>query len=50
LSGEAKTMSMLDGTLKCVNTDDLLWRRSTFAAGVFVKDIATTGGWEMQVG
>jgi hypothetical protein len=32
-----------------VNTDDLPWRPSTFAAGVFVKDVATTDGWEMQL-
>ena len=31
-----------------VNTNDLTWRPSTFAAGVTVKDIATTDGWEMQ--
>src|SRR2546430_11803542 len=37
------------GTSMCVNTDDLLWRPSAFASGVFVKDIATTDGWEMQV-
>ena len=43
-------MSILErGALKCVNTDDLPWRPSTFAVGVFVKDIATTDGWEMQV-
>ena len=43
-------MSMLErGAVKCVNTDDLSWRPSTFAARVFVKDIATTDGWEMQV-
>ena len=35
--------------MKCVNTDTLPWRPSTFAAGVFVKDIATTDGWEMKV-
>jgi anti-sigma factor ChrR (cupin superfamily) len=32
-----------------VNTADLSWRPSAFAAGVFVKDIATTDGWEMQL-
>ena len=37
------------GALRCVNTADLPWRPSTFAAGVSVKDIATTDGWEMQV-
>src|SRR5437867_9877009 len=43
-------MSMLErGTFRWVDTDDLPWRPSTFAAGVFVKDIATTDGWEMQV-
>jgi anti-sigma factor ChrR (cupin superfamily) len=43
-------MSILErGGLRCVNTGDLPWRPSTFAAGVFVKDIATTDGWEMQI-
>ena len=43
-------MSMLErGALRCVKTDDLPWRPSTFAVGVFVKDIATADGWEMQV-
>src|SRR5437667_12617705 len=37
------------GLSMCVNTDDLPWRPSAFASGVFVKDIATTDGWEMQV-
>ena len=37
------------GGVRSVNTDDLLWRPSTFAAGVFVKDVATTDGWEMQI-
>lgn len=37
------------GDVACVNTDHLSWRPSTFAAGVFVKDIATTDGWEMQI-
>jgi anti-sigma factor ChrR (cupin superfamily) len=35
--------------IKSVNTGDLSWRPSAFAAGVFVKDIATTDGWEMQL-
>jgi anti-sigma factor ChrR (cupin superfamily) len=43
-------MSMLEeGALRCVNTNDLPWRASTFAPGVFVRDVATTDGWEMQV-
>jgi anti-sigma factor ChrR (cupin superfamily) len=38
------------GAVSCVNTDDLPWRPSSFAAGVYVKDIAVTDdGWEMQV-
>jgi anti-sigma factor ChrR (cupin superfamily) len=50
LGFEAKTMSILErGALRCVNTGDLPWRPSTFAAGVFVKDIARTDGWEMQI-
>lgn len=32
-----------------MNTDELPWRPSTFAAGVFVKDVATTDGWEIQI-
>ena len=43
-------MNMLErGPSMCVDTDDLPWRPSAFASGVFVKDIATTDGWEMQV-
>jgi anti-sigma factor ChrR (cupin superfamily) len=37
------------GAVSCVNTGDLPWRPSTFAPGVFVKDVATTDGGEMQV-
>jgi hypothetical protein len=37
------------GAFRSVNTDDLPWRPSTFAPGVFVRDVATTDGWEMQV-
>src|SRR6266576_2027626 len=29
--------------------DDLPWKPSTFAAGVFVKDVAVTDGLEMQI-
>jgi anti-sigma factor ChrR (cupin superfamily) len=32
-----------------VRTDDLTWRPSKMAAGVFVKDVAVTDGWEMQI-
>ena len=32
-----------------VNVDDVPWRPSRVAAGVFVKDIAVTDGWEMQI-
>jgi anti-sigma factor ChrR (cupin superfamily) len=43
-------MSRLEpGAFRSVNTDDLPWRPSTLAPGVFVKDVATTDGWEMQV-
>jgi anti-sigma factor ChrR (cupin superfamily) len=41
--------SLEPGALRSVNTADLAWRPSTVAPGVFVKDIATTDGWEMQV-
>ena len=34
---------------KSVRTDDLAWRPSKMAAGVFVKDVAVTDGWEMQI-
>ena len=37
------------GGVSCVNTADLPWRPSSFASGVFVKDIAVTDGWEMQI-
>ena len=43
-------MKMLEpGAFRCVKSDDLPWRPSTMAVGVFVKDIAVTDGWEMQV-
>ena len=32
-----------------VNVADLPWRPSAGATGVFVKDIAVTDGWEMQL-
>ena len=37
------------GQLRCVRCDDLPWKPSTFAAGVFVKDVAVTAGLEMQI-
>src|SRR2546427_11637075 len=37
------------GSFQSVNVDDLPWRPSTKASGVFVKDIAVTDGWEMQL-
>ena len=37
------------GQLLCVRCDDLPWNPSTFAARVFVKDVAVTGGLEMQI-
>ncbi len=37
------------GSFRSVNVDDLPWRPSTKASGVFVKDIAVTDGWEMQL-
>ena len=37
------------GAFQSVNVDDLPWRPSTVASGVFVKDIAVTDGWEMQL-
>lgn len=37
------------GAAWAVDTDHLPWRPSTFAPGVFVKDVAVTDGWEMQL-
>src|SRR5262245_42197096 len=37
------------GEVRSVNTGDLPWRPSIFASRVFVRDIGTTDGWEMQV-
>jgi anti-sigma factor ChrR (cupin superfamily) len=37
------------GAYRCVNVDDVPWRPSTMAPGIFVKDVAVTDGWEMQV-
>jgi hypothetical protein len=37
------------GAVRCVNAGGLPWRPSAVAGGVFVKDIAVTDGWEMQV-
>jgi anti-sigma factor ChrR (cupin superfamily) len=34
---------------RCVDVAELPWRPSTMTAGVFVKDIAVTDGWEMQL-
>jgi anti-sigma factor ChrR (cupin superfamily) len=32
-----------------VRTDDLPWRPSRTAAGIFLKDVAVADGWEMQI-
>jgi hypothetical protein len=37
------------GAWTCVDTASLPWRPSTFGTGVFVRDVATTDGWELQV-
>ena len=37
------------GSCRSVKVDDLAWRASTMAPGVFVKDVGVTDGWEMQV-
>ena len=43
-------MNELDQTgLLCVHCEDLAWEPSTFAAGLFVKNVAVTGGFEMQI-
>ena len=50
LGGQEKTMSVLEhGSFRSVKVDDLPWRPSTMAPGVFVRDIAVTDGWEMQI-
>jgi hypothetical protein len=36
------------GQFRCVRCEDLPWKPSTFAAGVFVKDVAVTAGLEMH--
>ena len=37
------------GRLFSVNTDDIEWKPSTWSRGLFVKDVAVTGGLEMQL-
>ena len=37
------------GYFRSVKVDDLAWRPSAMASGVFVKDVAVTDGWEMQI-
>jgi anti-sigma factor ChrR (cupin superfamily) len=37
------------GQFRVFRGDDLPWKASTFAAGVFVKDVAVTNGLEMQI-
>jgi anti-sigma factor ChrR (cupin superfamily) len=37
------------GEVKRVDTEGLAWKASAFAARVFVKDVAVTDGWEMQI-
>jgi len=37
------------GGVNCVDTSGVPWRPSAFVSGVFVKDVAVTDGWEMQV-
>ncbi|MEO5943026.1 MAG: cupin domain-containing protein [Ferruginibacter sp.] len=41
-----KTLSQ--GETFFVQTDEVAWKPSTFANGLSVKDISTTGGLEMQ--
>jgi hypothetical protein len=43
-------MTMLEhGEVKRVDTGQLPWKPSKFAADVSVKDVAVTDGWEMQL-
>jgi len=44
-----KMIQLDDGKLLCLSCDDLPWKTSAFAAGVSVKDVAVTGGLEMQI-
>jgi len=37
------------GSFRSVKLDDLPWRASRIAEGVFVKDVAVADGWEMQI-
>ncbi len=37
------------GAFRSVKVDDLSWRPSRIAPGIFMKDIAVTDGWEMQI-
>lgn len=37
------------GQVKQLDTGQLSWRPSTSAAQVYVKDVAVTDGWEMQI-
>jgi len=50
MQAEEQTMSAdeTDG-IRFVRTDDLAWRPSRMAAGIFVRDVAATDGWEMQI-
>lgn len=38
----------IDG-FQFVRTDELAWRPSKMGAGILVKDVAVTDGWEMQI-
>ena len=49
MRGSAPLTEPESGFFRAVNVDDLPWRASTIASGVFVKDIAQTDGWEMQI-
>lgn len=40
---------LASGQLLCVQCNDLPWKPSTYAAGLFVKDVAVTDGLEMQI-
>lgn len=38
-----------DGKLLCLSCNELPWKPSTFVAGVSVKDVAVSGGFELQL-
>lgn len=44
-----QTNTLGSGQLLCLRCDDLPWKPSAFAEGLFVKDVAVTDGLELQI-